>query len=418
MAFALYMSNAPTFATSCEKARALMQYAQAHHLRRVHEGHREIQAARAVVNSFKYYAGLSAVNMTRKRMLFREALENKNAGSFEFMTPMGIDCDLPNLLRHIISRFNPSDEEVWGAWIQGYLETMDPHSLWLKDATVKDAYFHRIKGSGASVSYAGPAAQAKPSADSVLRLKVNELYAAFPSHLERTAAESNPKVVLMDLRHAKGGIFEAVAPLIDMFIDEGPIAELFDRNERSVGAYRIVATHPGAQINVPCVVLMGRQTASFAELFVGSLKSLDHVFLLGQRTSGKATVAESVDILGEKYMMTKYAIRVYDEGTAKYVTYHHKGVLPDLEIPLRGDSTLREASYENTVMLPRTRHLGGEKIIAKIRARSLASIRKASTDPEEWIAQKLIEYLGAQGPKTPAKKELLQGFIASLPGLY
>lgn len=148
--------------------------------------------------------------------------------------------------------------------------------------------------------------------------------------------------VVLDLRNNGGGSLQEAVSLTDLFIDQGPVVQIrtpdnrINRHNRS----RFNALYTG-----PLVVLVNRLSASASEIFAGAIQDYNRGIIVGAQTFGKGTV-QSVNPLvegGLKITESKF-YRVSGEST------QHRGVIPDIEIPLLVDpDEVGESTYDNAL---------------------------------------------------------------------
>ncbi len=148
--------------------------------------------------------------------------------------------------------------------------------------------------------------------------------------------------IILDLRNNGGGSLQEAVNLTDLFIDQGPVVQIrspddrINRHNRS----RFKALYDG-----PLVVLVNRLSASASEIFAGAIQDYNRGIIIGAQTFGKGTV-QSVNPLvegGLKITESKF-YRVSGDST------QHRGVIPDIEIPLPIDpQEVGESAYDNAL---------------------------------------------------------------------
>src|SRR5690606_40876382 len=97
---------------------------------------------------------------------------------------------------------------------------------------------------------------------------------------ERTTAEVRAAVrevlqggaqgLLLDLRNNPGGLLTASIEVADLFLEDGPIVHVVNRDQRRF-TYR--AEGPGTFPRVPMVVLVNQFSASAREIVSGALRA-------------------------------------------------------------------------------------------------------------------------------------------------
>ena len=93
------------------------------------------------------------------------------------------------------------------------------------------------------------------------------------------------KGLIIDLRNNGGGDVDAATNIAGLFVPEGPIVHIVDKD----GSTNTI-TSKGAQLDVPLVVLVNEYSASASEIFAGAIKDTHVGTLVGTKTYGKGIV--------------------------------------------------------------------------------------------------------------------------------
>ncbi len=93
------------------------------------------------------------------------------------------------------------------------------------------------------------------------------------------------KGLIIDLRNNGGGDVDAATNIAGLFVPEGPIVHIVDKD----GSTNTI-TSKGAQLEVPLVVLVNEYSASASEIFAGAIKDTHVGTLVGTKTYGKGIV--------------------------------------------------------------------------------------------------------------------------------
>jgi carboxyl-terminal processing protease len=105
------------------------------------------------------------------------------------------------------------------------------------------------------------------------------------------------KGLILDLRDNSGGLLPTATDLCDMFLDEGTIVS-------TVGRFGVVESIRKANlgveipVNIPMVVLINHDSASASEVTAGCLQDLHRATIIGERSFGKGSVQNVVQIEG------------------------------------------------------------------------------------------------------------------------
>jgi len=148
----------------------------------------------------------------------------------------------------------------------------------------------------------------------------------------RAAREKGITKFVVDLRDNPGGYVTAARSIASQFIGEGPLfwEEAADGTQVATNAERGGAA-TGPEIRV--AVLVNGGSASASEIVAGALQDTGRGTLVGEKTYGKGTIQQWVDLTAESggFRLT----------IAKWLTpdkrwIHKEGLQPDVAIPANG----------------------------------------------------------------------------------
>ena len=135
--------------------------------------------------------------------------------------------------------------------------------------------------------------------DSVGYIKIWQFDGTTPSELDyalRSLTASGATSLVFDLRDNGGGILEDAISCIDLITPEGTLAYAEDK----YGNRTLLGSSTGeSAIALPLVCLVNGNTASAAELFASSLRTLSGARLVGTTTMGKGTIQNSPQRLSD-----------------------------------------------------------------------------------------------------------------------
>ncbi|MEK7487907.1 MAG: S41 family peptidase, partial [Patescibacteria group bacterium] len=144
----------------------------------------------------------------------------------------------------------------------------------------------------------------------------------------RQALARGAKSVVLDLRNNAGGFLDSAIETASFFIPEGKIVAIEDfgdngkgRNEFRSNGYRYFQT-------MPVVVLINEGSASAAEIVAGALRDARDVPLVGEKTFGKGSVQEVVDLADG----TSIKITVAKWLTPSGASIHEQGIEPTVKV--------------------------------------------------------------------------------------
>ena len=115
--------------------------------------------------------------------------------------------------------------------------------------------------------------------------------------LHQLAAQSMRGLIL-DLRDNPGGILDAAVDVCKMFIRPGPIVSTRNRDGSIRGLAE--AQEAGEFTGFPMAVLVNGQSASASEIVAACLQDSGRAAVVGQRTYGKGTVQEVLELPGRE----------------------------------------------------------------------------------------------------------------------
>ena len=222
--------------------------------------------------------------------------------------------------------------------------------------------------------------------------------AEFRAALEQLGKEKISGLVL-DLRGNGGGSLRAAVAICDMLIPQGEIVTTRGREGQILRAFS--ASGKASFTAVPMAVLVNRATASASEIVAACLQDHDRAIVVGERSYGKGTVQEVVD-LGHAFGAMKLTIATYwrpsgqdinrpkedAKNDAKNATW---GVSPNegYDLPIEDDQRDRLLSWQRTRESATTRNTGcpdGGKVAA-------------GDDVPDRVLLKAVEYLESKEGK-------------------
>jgi len=154
--------------------------------------------------------------------------------------------------------------------------------------------------------------------------------------------------LILDLRDDPGGLLGAAVEVADMFIDSGVIVSTRDRYGR-ITSRPERATAKGTFPHFPMAVLVNQSTASASEIVSACLQDHGRAVIVGERTYGKGTVQEIINLEGERGAL-KLTTRSYWRPSERNIHRHRDdaeeddwGVSPDpgYKVPLDAEELTR-----------------------------------------------------------------------------
>ena len=159
----------------------------------------------------------------------------------------------------------------------------------------------------------------------------------------RRLAAGRVRGLVLDLRNDPGGYLDAAVDVCRLLIGRGVIVTTRGRGDVVRETYR--ADEAGPYTGFPMAVLVNQDTASAAEIVAACLQDQHRAAIVGQRSYGKGTVQEVID-LGRPYGAMKFTTKSYWRPSGKNIQRPAKdsasgdwGVRPDkgCDVPFDAD---------------------------------------------------------------------------------
>ena len=175
-------------------------------------------------------------------------------------------------------------------------------------------------------------------------IRIRQFDSTTPSELDyaiRSLSANGAGSLVFDLRDNGGGLLDDAIQCIDLIAPEGTLAFAEDKN----GTQTLLGTSTSeSRIDLPVVCLVNGSTASAAELFASSLRTLNGARLVGTTTQGKGTIQSSPQRLSDgSAVVVTVAKLVCGDGSC----FDGTGLTVDVERPLTADE--QTAYYDYTV---------------------------------------------------------------------
>lgn len=132
--------------------------------------------------------------------------------------------------------------------------------------------------------------------------------------------------VIVDMRNNPGGLLSSSVHLSADFMKGTVVKQQF-----SDGSVKNLTTdHEGRLLRIPLVVLVNEGSASAAEIFAGAIQDIRRATLVGEKTFGKGTVQDVVDLPGGSALHVTVAKWLTPRGTS----IQEVGITPDVVVEL------------------------------------------------------------------------------------
>lgn len=189
--------------------------------------------------------------------------------------------------------------------------------------------------------------QSNKDSEKIGYIKLPKFYADFEKEDGHQCAEDveieieklkkeNVKGIILDLRNNGGGSLRDVVKMSGYFIEEGPVVQVKDRDNRPEV---LNDTDPSVQYAGPLVVMVNEFSASASEILAAAMQDYGRAVIVGSNTYGKGTVQRFFDLdrwsnvsndvkpLGQIKITLQKFFRVNGGSTQL------KGVAPDIVLP-------------------------------------------------------------------------------------
>ena len=183
-------------------------------------------------------------------------------------------------------------------------------------------------------------------------IKIRQFDASTPSELDyaiRSLSANNALSLVFDLRDNGGGLLDDALSCIDLVAPEGTLAYAEDQN----GTRTVLGSSTGdSYVSLPMVCLVNGNTASAAELFASSLRTLNGARLVGTTTMGKGTIQSSPQRLSDgSAVVITVAKLICGDGSC----FDGTGLSVDVDRPLTADeqTTYYDYTVENDPQIQR-----------------------------------------------------------------
>ena len=141
--------------------------------------------------------------------------------------------------------------------------------------------------------------------------------------------QSPAKKIILDLRNNPGGYLETAQEIAGYFLKKGQtvIIEDFGKGkEQKI----YMSQGDGELVNYPIVVLINQGSASASEILAGTLRDNRNIKLIGEKSFGKGSVQEVVDLWGGSFLKITIAKWLTPKGNS----ISEVGLDPDIKVEI------------------------------------------------------------------------------------
>ncbi len=162
---------------------------------------------------------------------------------------------------------------------------------------------------------------------------INKLY-------PQMRASQDFKGVILDLRNNPGGYMTDAVFIASEFLKKGNVVVMQENGEGEV--LKMSVEREGLLLDYPLIVLINGGSASASEIVSGALRDHERATLLGEKSFGKGTIQQAVDVENGASVHISIAKWLTPNGT----WVHKEGLKPDLEVKFDASKSA-QMTYDN-----------------------------------------------------------------------
>lgn len=141
--------------------------------------------------------------------------------------------------------------------------------------------------------------------------------------------QSSAKKIILDLRDNPGGYLSATQDIAGWFLEKGKTVTIESfGDDKPEQTYKTEGS--SSFINYPTVVLINQGSASASEILAATLRDNRGVKLIGEKSFGKGSVQEVIDLRGGSFLK----ITIADWLTPKGKSISEAGLTPDISVEI------------------------------------------------------------------------------------
>lgn len=154
----------------------------------------------------------------------------------------------------------------------------------------------------------------------------NEEWDAAAEEIQTKWNQKAVKGMVLDLRDNPGGYLESAVYLASDFL---PVGKVVVKQESTVTESRTYEVdHEGRLLTIPVTILINRGSASASEILSGALRDYKRAKLVGEKSFGKGSVQEALDLNGGAGLHVTVAKWILPNGD----WIMGKGIMPDINV--------------------------------------------------------------------------------------
>lgn len=168
--------------------------------------------------------------------------------------------------------------------------------------------------------------------NNIANIRLYQFSQNLDSDFNKTALEilnSPAEKIIIDLRNNPGGYLEIAQNIAGWFVEKGKTVVIEDFGGKS--PQTIYKSEGNARfLNYPTVILINQGSASASEILAGALKDNNKTKLIGEKSFGKGSVQEGVNMLDGSFLKITIAKWLTPNG----ISISDTGLNPDIKVEL------------------------------------------------------------------------------------
>lgn len=168
--------------------------------------------------------------------------------------------------------------------------------------------------------------------ENIAHLKIYQFSQSLSADFNRTALEilnSPAQKIILDLRNNPGGYLEVAQGIAGWFLEKDKVVVIEDfGNGKEPKIYKTSGN--GSLSQYPLVILINQGSASASEILAGALKDNRSIKLIGEKSFGKGSVQEGVNLKDGSLLKITIAKWLTPDG----ISISDKGLDPDVKVEI------------------------------------------------------------------------------------
>lgn len=166
----------------------------------------------------------------------------------------------------------------------------------------------------------------------ILNVKIGAFNKKTSGKLKEVAENVKARALVVDLRGCPGGMTGEAISVADMFLEEGIIASLKEKNVGEETYYN--AKEENVWADMPIFVLVDGETASSAEILAAALKEQSRAKVIGTTTQGKSSTQKLIGMKNGSVLAITNGFFNSPSGN----DWYNVGIVPDVCTFERGEN--------------------------------------------------------------------------------